>query len=102
MAKVLSFPFRVGQFGAALTVEQGNETYYKEQIGCLLLTKQGERPIRPNFGMPDIVFSGFQYSSFQSQVQRELPEVTNITATIVEINDTTETVVVNFDIAREF
>lgn len=102
MAKTLSFPFRIGDYGAAVSVEQGDDRYYKEQIATILLTKAGERPLADTLGMPDIAFRGFQYSAFKAQVNRELPELNNLTATVEELSDATEVVTVTYDVSKEF
>ena len=101
MAKLLSFPFRVPAYGAAVAIEQGDETYYGEQMAVILLTHEGERLLQPSFGMPDMAFNGFQFSAFQTQVEREMPEVASVAAKIVDINETTEKVVVEFSTIQE-
>lgn len=101
MANLLSFPFRVSGFGAAVSVDQGGDTYYREQIAVIMLTVRGERPTREDFGMPDIAYKGFQYSAFYSQVMAEMPEISNLKTRIEVIDDRTENVVVEFDLSRE-
>lgn len=101
MAKLLSFPFRIGDYGAAVSVEQGEDQYYKEQIATIVLTHAGERVLRDTLGMPDIAYRGFQYSSFRAQVNSELPEVTNLEAYVEDVDEKREIVTVNFDVSRE-
>jgi hypothetical protein len=101
MANLLSFPFRISSFGQAVSVEQGTDAYYGEQIATILLTMDAERPMRPNFGMPDMPFAGFQYSAFHAQVARELPEIADLAASIVSVDETTQTVKVEFNLIRE-
>lgn len=101
MARVLSLPFKIAPSGEALTVDQGDDEYYKQQLLTLLMTLQGERPINDTLGMPDQTFDGFQYSSFQSQVEDTLPEVINLDAQVEPISDTTESVIITFDVAPE-
>jgi hypothetical protein len=101
MAYLLAFPFRVSDFGSAVTVEQGEDAYYDEQIAAILLTIRGERPMRDTFGIPDIPFKGFKYSAFSAQVKQEMPEIGNLKATINTIDDRSEEVVVEYTLARE-
>lgn len=101
MAYLLSFPFRISSYGSAVTVEQGEENYYDEQIAAILLTIRGERPMRDTFGIPDIPYRGFAYSAFSAQVKQEMPELTNLKATITPLDDRTEEVTVEYSLTRE-
>ena len=101
MATLLSFPFRISSFGQAVSVDQGSDPYYSEQIAAIILTGNRERIMQPNFGMPDMPFSGFLYSAFHAQVARELPEIADLVANIVSVDQTTQTVKVEFNMLRE-
>lgn len=101
MANLLSFPFRISNFGSAVTVEQGDDRYYDEQIAAILMTVRGERPLRETFGIPDVAYKGFQYSAFSAQVRQEMPELTNLKASINIIDDTSEEVVVDYSVGQE-
>jgi hypothetical protein len=101
MAHVLSVPFRISAAGEGVTVEQGSEAYYREQLVTILLTLQGERHIFDTLGMPDIAFQGFPYSTFNAQISDYLPEVASTRVTITNESDTTETVLIEFDITPE-
>lgn len=67
----------------------------------ILLTLQGERHIFDTLGMPDIAFQGFPYSTFNAQISDYLPEVASTRVTITNESDTTETVLIEFDITPE-
>lgn len=101
MARLLSLPFRLADYGAAAANEQGENEYYREQIATIILTIRGERILNENLGMPDVAYSGFLYSAFQAQVAEELPEVVNLQAYIEDVDDVTEEVVVEFDVIEE-
>jgi hypothetical protein len=101
MAKLLSFPFRVATYGAAVSNDQGTDQYYKEQIATIVLTRRGERILSDDLGMPDIVYSGFLYSAFKAQVAEKLPEIVELTATIKDTSDTTEDVIIEFSVTEE-
>jgi phage baseplate assembly protein W len=51
-----SFPFRFGQAGAALVVEQDTYEDLEQNVRVLLLTELGERLEVPDFGIDDLVF----------------------------------------------
>jgi hypothetical protein len=102
MARLLSFPFRIAEYGAAANNEQGSDEYYREQIATIVLTRQDERPLRPLLGMPDVAFRGFPFSTFQAQVAEELPEIVDVAGRIEKDSETTETVIIEFDLVREY
>jgi hypothetical protein len=102
MARLISFPFRVAEYGAVANNEQGSDQYYSEQIATIVLTQQDERPLRPLLGMPDMVFRGFPFSTFQAQVAEELPEIVDVLGKIEYVNDTTEVVVIEYDLVQEY
>lgn len=58
MAKILSHPFRLGPNGSVVTHEQDSEEADRNQIGVLVLTVAGERPLTPGFGITDPSFAG--------------------------------------------
>lgn len=101
MAKLLSLPFRLGTAGSFVTLEQGEDEYYRQQLVTILLTEQGERTLNDAFGMPDMTFDGFLYSTFQAQVSETLPEITNLDVSIENPTDATERVTVTFDVIQE-
>lgn len=101
MANVLALPFRLSPAGTAVTVEQGAEDYYRQQLVALIMTLKGERPLSIDLGMPDMAFQGFAYSAFYSQVTTYLPEVSVLSVDSVDESDMTQTVVVAFDTATE-
>ena len=101
MAALLSLPFRISPAGQAVSVEQGDDEYYRQQIATILLTVQGERILTEELGMPDMAFDGFRHSTFQAQVEIWLPEITELQATVESTTDRSQTVVVNFDVLEE-
>lgn len=101
MAKVLSLPFRFTPYGPVLSLEQGSDEYYKQQLVALLLTLPGERIMEPELGMPDSTFDGFQFSTFQAQVEDIFPEIINLEIDTDYINDTTQEVAIRFDVDVE-
>ena len=96
MAVVLSLPFRISKYGEAVTVAQGTDDYYGEQIATILSTIQGERNLEPFLGIPDIAFEGFQNSALQSQVAIYLPDLKDVEASIDAFTEVSEIVKVSF------
>lgn len=101
MADLISLPMRLSPSGSVVTVEQGTEAYYKQQIVTIVLTLQGERPMNPDFGMPDMAFQGFMYSTFHSQVDEHLPEVTDVYVEAQDIDDVNQSVTIGFNTVPE-
>ena len=95
--RVLSFPFKLSPAGNALTIEQGSDKYYAQQIATVLLTHQGERTASPEFGMPEQAFEGFMYSSFHNQITEYLPDISSIKVNINGSDSETQTVSVDFE-----
>ena len=97
MAHLLALPFRLSPGGVAVTVEQGTDNYYKQQLTAIVLTLKGERPINVDFGLPDGAFRGFPHSAFYSQVTEHLPEITLLDILIEDESDMTQSVAISFD-----
>lgn len=87
MSAILSHPFRLAPNGTVATVEQDSDQANAEQIGVLLLTFQGERPLAPGFGVPDPSFRGIPAGVITGQVARYGPRVTVRTVTAVAAGD---------------
>ena len=51
-----AFPFRFGQSGSAMTVEQDTQEEIEQNVKVLVLTDRGERMEVPDFGIDDLVF----------------------------------------------
>lgn len=75
MALILSHPFRL-QRGRVATVEQQSDAGDAEQIAVLCLTRPGERPLVPGYGLPDPAFSGFEPAELAAAVAMWGPDVT--------------------------
>ena len=56
---ILSHPFRLTLTGAAATVANGSSAANAEGVAVLALTRPGERPMVPNFGVADPAFDGY-------------------------------------------
>jgi hypothetical protein len=76
VAPILSHPFRLAANGEVVTVEQFSDTANEEQIAVLMLTRVGERPMAPSFGIHDPAFNGFQPTELAAQLAVWGPPVT--------------------------
>ncbi len=54
---ILSHPFRFARGGAVATVEDDTDAAYAEAIAVTTLTRKGERPLVPWFGVTDPTFT---------------------------------------------
>lgn len=97
MQQVLSFPFRLGSNGAVATVEQDSDAAAAEQIAVLLLTRIGERPLSPDFGVTDMVGQGLDPSELAAAISAYGPEVTLQDVSITEVGDGVQQVTVTFE-----
>ena len=98
--QLLSFPFRLGKQGFAVTEGDESDVYCAERLSILLGTRPGERQMVPLFGINDPAFEGFTASALSIQVaQYGLPvEVSRVRRSYM--NDAQESVVVEFNMAQ--
>lgn len=75
MARILSWPFRFALDGRAAVVDQDSEQGLAEQIGVLAVTREGERRLRPGFGLSDPTYAGFAPSELAAKLELYGPPV---------------------------
>lgn len=92
MARILSHPFRIAANGAVAAVEQDSEQADREQIAMLILTKRGERPLAPGFGITDPTFDRVSASEVTAGVALYGPPV-NVTEVLTTITAADEQLV---------
>lgn len=54
---LISFPFRLGPNGSVVTRPDDSSDYYAELLATMVLTKPGERPQVPLYGLNDPTFA---------------------------------------------
>lgn len=86
---VLSFPFRLNPSGVAATVGYGTDAEISEAIAVLTLTQLGERPMAPDFGVPDPAFHGIHTGDIQVGLNDHGP--VGVTITSIDTIPATET-----------
>lgn len=59
MPDLISYPFRLDPNGSVVVRPDDSTDYYAELIAALILTRPGERPQVPLFGLGDPTFTDF-------------------------------------------
>lgn len=94
---VLSFPFRLTPTGAAATVGYRTVTEIDEAIALLTLTQLGERPMAPDFGVPDPAFHGIHTGDVQVGLNDHGPAgITVYTITTTPVSETLSRAVIQW------
>lgn len=93
---LLSFPFRIGPNGSAVTRPDDSMEYYAELLGVLIGTKPGERDQVPLFGLSDPVFAQVNAQELQYKVGMFGPPVRLLSVTSSYVSATQQEVKVEF------
>lgn len=95
--RVLAWPFRFSA-GQAATVEQDSEADLSQQVALVLLTRRGERPLAPAFGLDDPTNRSVDAGEITAAVAAGVP---GITVTDVQVRpESASTVKVDVNYAR--
>lgn len=93
---LISFPFRLAADGHVATVPQDSDASRAELLAVLLLTRIGERPLCPQFGVTDMTGHGLNDSELAAAVATFGPDVDLIDVTIDTVTQDTQKVTVTF------
>jgi len=96
VVQVLRHPFALGLNGAVATIEDDSEAGEAQQLAVLCLTRTGERPVQPAYGVPDPTFAGFSRSAFIAAAARFGPPVRIAAVDVEPVDDTTQSVRIEF------
>lgn len=96
MARILAFPFALTGSGAIATVEQASDDANAQQLAVLLLTRAGERPMVPSFGLTDPAFAGIEPGEVAAGIARFGPPVRLAAIDAAPVDDATVAVEVRF------
>lgn len=96
IAQILTHPFALLLDGHVATVEATSDAGLAQQIAVLALTRPGERPLVPGFGMPDPAFQGFEGSALAAGVALWGPDVNLGEVGVVQADEFTQRVQVSF------
>jgi hypothetical protein len=96
MSRILSHPFRLVSDSVA-TVEQSSDAANAEQLAVLILTKRGERPLVPTFGVVDPAFRGLDVADVKLGVALHGPPVSIVAVKRKVVDAMTEEVEVVYE-----
>jgi phage baseplate assembly protein W len=97
VAEILSHPFRLAGNGSIATAEQDSDEANAEQLAVLILTRIGERPMVPGFGITDPTFGTLDRSEVAAGVAAYGPDV-NVTDVRAEYeSDSTQLIELDFE-----
>lgn len=72
--QTLSLPLRLDSQGHIVTVTQGSDEHAAELVAMLALTRKGERPLAPDFGITDPTFGALDSAELAVAVATFGPE----------------------------
>lgn len=90
--RVLSHPIRLDSAGSMVTIEDGSDRHAAELAGVIVATGAAERPLAPEYGIPDPTASGVSADVIASSVSRCEPELEVTSTTIATATSDTTTV----------
>lgn len=93
---LISYPFRVAPDGSVETVDDGSDEHFAQELAVAVLTRPGERPLVPDFGVADPTFAGFDSEALALHVDLFGPPVTIDGVRVRFVNEHTQDVVVEF------
>lgn len=96
MPRTLSWPLRLNPNGSYATVEQGSDDADREQLAQLILTRPGERPLIPGYGLTDPAFAGFDASELAAKALTYGPRVEFAAIDVVADTDDSQAVTIEF------
>lgn len=82
VALVWDFPFRLGPGGSVAVVEQDSDRDVENGIAVATLTRPGERPLVPTFGIADPAFVGWEAPALARHLLDFGPAVDVLSATV--------------------
>ena len=75
MGEMLAFPFRVGPSGHLVTIDETSDEAVNQLVAAAVMTRPGERPLFPTFGIEDPVFSEIAGPSLAAVLSQFGPNV---------------------------
>jgi len=76
VAPVWDFPFRLGPGGSVAVIDQDSDRDIENLLAVAVLTRPGERPMAPTFGIADPAFTGWEAPALARHVLDFGPTVT--------------------------
>lgn len=94
--RLLAFPFRVDATGRIASVERDSDDDLQQRLAMLVLTRTGERPLTPGFGMPDPAGEGFDPQLLAAAAVEYGPDVDLDDIAVVNNGDGTQDVTIHY------
>lgn len=89
--ELLAHPFRVGDDGSAVTVTDGSPDHWAQVVAVTVLTRKGERPLVPLFGVADPAFADLDVAEVNANLATFGPLELRAELTDAHpVNDTTQ------------
>ena len=99
MPKLLATPLRLNPDGTFATLEV-DETYYAQELFCLVQTEMGERDLAPEYGISDLTYSDVSQSDIQHKVQMFIPPIVITNVSMRHTSDYQATASIEFDVSE--
>lgn len=80
--RVLSHPIRLDNDGAMVTMDDGSDRQAAELSGVVIATSSGERPLAPEYGLPDPSSTGLTQEVVVAALIRCEPDLSVTSASI--------------------
>jgi hypothetical protein len=94
--RILSHPFRLAPDGRVATVDQNADQAHAEQLAVLMLTRRGERPLVPSFGITDPTFADLDQAELDGAIDTFGPPIEIGAVDVDHVDASTEQVTVTF------
>lgn len=94
---LLSFPLRLRQDGSLATVPEDSDDANREAIALLCLTRKGERPLVPDYGVTDPVVTGLDLAELNAALETFGPPLTVTDVAVTYPDDRTAVSVLTYE-----
>ncbi len=75
MGKIFAHPFRIGPGGSSVTLDEASDAATQQLIAAVILTRRGERPLLPTFGIDDPRYGRIEPAQVAAVVAAHGPRV---------------------------
>lgn len=97
MTMLISFPFRLSAVGQVVTRQDFTNEYYAEELGCLVGTIPGERPLVPTYGLTDPTFQAVDANEIAAKAALFGPPVRIVRVTPQWLPNNRQDVLIEFE-----
>ena len=94
---LLSFPVRLRPDGSFATVTDGSDDANREAIALLCLTRKGERPLVPDYGVTAPVVTGIDLAELNAALETFGPPLTVTDVDVTFPDDRTAVSVLTYE-----